>query len=208
MDYMPKSCVGKIPTHFNSDKYNHMFSTVFKYLIVYVLCLIILNWILMASTDSFNKTSDKSDDYKYGWNFNTLIDSIYFTFTTLTSVGYGDISPNTNFTKFVVSMEQLGMLFITFSVSQQQQMKDISETLHNFTPEQEKSLIKTIDLLKLKHDVTPTEVMKTVFEARDKFLIPLHRPETEFTKSRKFTNIISNASSMFKNRNSIRPSSI
>ena len=42
-----------------------------------------------------------------------VIDGVYFTTTTFSSVGYGDISPIHPASKLLVAMEQLFLLFIT-----------------------------------------------------------------------------------------------
>lgn len=44
------------------------------------------------------------------FGFTTLIDPFYFSFTTMSSVGYGDFSPKTNRAKAVVMSQQALLL--------------------------------------------------------------------------------------------------
>ena len=44
------------------------------------------------------------------FNFTSKIDPYYFSFTTATSVGYGDISPKTTKSKLIVMSQQLLIL--------------------------------------------------------------------------------------------------
>jgi len=50
---------------------------------------------------------------KYVANDNRIIDTIYFSFTTLATTGFGDILPNTNYARFLVMAENLVGLFLT-----------------------------------------------------------------------------------------------
>ena len=47
-------------------------------------------------------------------NCNTFIDHIYFSITSFTFTGYGDISPITQFAKIVTSIYILTMFYIIF----------------------------------------------------------------------------------------------
>ena len=40
------------------------------------------------------------------FNFKTMLDPYYFSFTTMSSVGYGDLTPKTNRAKLVVMTQQ------------------------------------------------------------------------------------------------------
>lgn len=61
------------------------------------------------------------------FGFTSLIDPFYFSFTTMSSVGYGDFSPKTNRAKLVVMSQQVlllieiaalvGLLFTTKKVN-------------------------------------------------------------------------------------------
>jgi hypothetical protein len=44
------------------------------------------------------------------------VDGIYFTTTTLSSVGYGDILPTTTIGKMVISAQQLIVLFLSWGM--------------------------------------------------------------------------------------------
>ncbi len=54
--------------------------------------------------------------YKYRTQFNglneksTYLDCFYFSFTTFSTVGYGDISPKTDLTKIIVMSQQVVLL--------------------------------------------------------------------------------------------------
>jgi len=41
------------------------------------------------------------------FGFETKLDPFYFSFTTMSSVGFGDISPKTNFAKSLVMLQQI-----------------------------------------------------------------------------------------------------
>ena len=45
------------------------------------------------------------------FNFKTMLDPYYFSFTTMSSVGYGDFSPKTNRAKMLV-MTQQGLMVV------------------------------------------------------------------------------------------------
>lgn len=44
------------------------------------------------------------------FGFKTLLDPFYFAFTTMSSVGYGDISPKTDSAKLVVMSQQIVLM--------------------------------------------------------------------------------------------------
>jgi voltage-gated potassium channel len=44
------------------------------------------------------------------FGFKSLLDPFYFSFTTMSSVGYGDISPKTDMAKLMVMSQQIVML--------------------------------------------------------------------------------------------------
>lgn len=44
------------------------------------------------------------------YGFKSLIDPFYFSFTTMSSVGYGDFTPKTDLAKLIVMSQQLFMI--------------------------------------------------------------------------------------------------
>lgn len=76
-------------------------------IIAVIMFMIVLNYILV-STGSTNSSATTTKD--------KMIDSVYFTTTSLSSVGYGDILPTTNTAKVCVSLEHLIVLAFGFGI--------------------------------------------------------------------------------------------
>lgn len=73
------------------------------------ICLFGLAFFLMHEQGGFGELVGRYDG--------TLIDSVYFSFTNYTTVGYGDISPTGNL-RFLAGMEAItGLSLITWSAS-------------------------------------------------------------------------------------------
>ncbi len=71
-----------------------------KKLIFYVTVSIIYALFYYKYRTEFNGLNDKS----------TYLDCFYFSFTTFSTVGYGDISPSTKFAKILVMSQQILLL--------------------------------------------------------------------------------------------------
>ena len=67
------------------------------FLLVIFIIFIIINYIIIDN-DGLNIKND-----------NTLVDSFYFTTTMVTSTGFGDMTPVKNWSKMLISLEQLIM---------------------------------------------------------------------------------------------------
>ncbi len=83
--------------------------------VVYIALCLMLNMYLIRTGGMGEKLQAKSSE-------DQLVDGVYFTTTTLSTVGYGDIAPQTPFAKCVVAVEQLsifavGLGLISFAVS-------------------------------------------------------------------------------------------
>lgn len=76
-------------------------------MIVVVVFLVIMNLILVSSGATNSSATTAKDK---------VVDSVYFTTTTMSSVGYGDILPTTNLAKVCVSMEHLIVLAFGFGI--------------------------------------------------------------------------------------------
>lgn len=57
------------------------------------------------------KTTDTYDSNDVN---GTLVESVYFTTTTLSTIGYGDISPKTQFGKLAIALEHLFIICVAF----------------------------------------------------------------------------------------------
>jgi hypothetical protein len=71
-----------------------------------------------------NKSTSSSNNYDYvNWNYfyhriedMTFIDSFYFSFVTLATIGYGDITPVTTIGKVVYGILGLGLVSLSVGV--------------------------------------------------------------------------------------------
>lgn len=77
-----------------------------RVVLTFVIIFLIINIICITYTELFNNNKDLPVHEK-------IIDGIYFTTTTFSSVGYGDISPIHPASKLIVSLQQLFLLSIT-----------------------------------------------------------------------------------------------
>ena len=71
-----------------------------------IIFIFVLNVLLMVNTDGFSNVSNKES--------NKVLDGIYFS-STISTVGYGDIYPVKNWSKCIVILEQLLIMYITIN---------------------------------------------------------------------------------------------
>jgi len=82
-----------------------------KHLIVAVL-IILVTFITINAFLLYNVETIHAFNNKKGNKLDAFVDSVYFTSTTMTTVGYGDIIPQTNSSKIFVTFMQLTALFL------------------------------------------------------------------------------------------------
>jgi len=100
-------------------------SKLLKVLFYYLAAITLINYFLQAEV--FNKALDMTftELILNITNFNNdntfcydLIDSLYFSFITITTIGYGDISPVTTIGQFIIIMQSIGgILLIALSLN-------------------------------------------------------------------------------------------
>jgi hypothetical protein len=64
--------------------------------------------LIIIITLAFGFIYSRMDPEEFG--FKTTLDPYYFSFTTMSSVGYGDLSPKTDRAKMLVMIQQVFML--------------------------------------------------------------------------------------------------
>ena len=80
-----------------------------------------------------------ANGFLYHSEFDRYVASVYWALTTVSTVGYGDITPSTNFERFLMLfVESIGVLFfasVTGSITSHiQRLNQVILTLHTFTP--------------------------------------------------------------------------
>lgn len=78
-------------------------------IIILVILIFMLNIYLFIDTKLFDNDKSKSI-------INRTIDSIYFTSSTLSTVGYGDIKPIHPISKLIVVVEQMFIIAVTYNI--------------------------------------------------------------------------------------------
>lgn len=81
-----------------------------KLVIVIIMVSLILHSILFQYSDWFN---NKKDETVTRWD--TFVDSVYFTFSTYSTVGYGDLLPANWKGKALITFEQMLVLYMMLS---------------------------------------------------------------------------------------------
>jgi hypothetical protein len=76
-------------------------------LLIFLILISIVHIILFIYTDIFNNNQD-SNKWEKG------IDGLYFTTTTFSTVGYGDLSPSHWGAKLLVIFEQIMLIWLSF----------------------------------------------------------------------------------------------
>jgi hypothetical protein len=78
--------------------------------ILIIMCSILNYYLIAQKHVNITQYADKVN------NTDLIINSIYFTFTTLSSVGYGDILPITNTGKMAVALQQMLVLLVSIGL--------------------------------------------------------------------------------------------
>ena len=94
--------------------YNRV-TKLFVIIVIYIIFMIFINYLIIEN-DGLNISNE-----------NSFTDSIYFTVTTVTSTGYGDISPNKKWSKMLVTLQQFLAFFMIISLMEVYQRKDIKD---------------------------------------------------------------------------------
>jgi voltage-gated potassium channel Kch len=90
-------------------KFTEEATKIFFGIMITLLILVIGNHYLLN-----NDHLEPSASYDKNSDYGILIESLYFSTTTLSTVGYGDILPKTEFGKLSVAMEHLFLLCVAF----------------------------------------------------------------------------------------------
>lgn len=92
-----------------------------SFLILIIFIIIIINWIIFAIDDynlknnikcNFNRNKKSDNEFESY----SLIDSIHYTLTSFSTIGYGDIIPNTTSAKIWTNFMHIIIIFITLKL--------------------------------------------------------------------------------------------
>lgn len=91
-----------------ADKIDHKFVKVnkLKIIIIVLVLFTLLYMILFNTTEGFNNRKTNI--------LETCIDGVYFSTTTIATIGYGDIVPIKYWSKFIVSLEHILLIYLTY----------------------------------------------------------------------------------------------
>lgn len=78
-----------------------------KILLIFFIVITILHIILFNKTDLFNNDKTKSTEEK-------TLDAIYFTTTSLSTIGYGDMYPVKPWGKILIIFEQIFLIVLSY----------------------------------------------------------------------------------------------
>jgi len=127
-------------------------SKLFKNLLLYLMIIFTINMLIfIVDGDAFNNNKDVSFVQK-------IIDCFYFSTTTMSTIGYGDITPQKWYSRMAVSLEQLmviAILYNTLQIEQEKQSHDLQDAL--LLTETEKENVRGIlDAMNKRKDVITT----------------------------------------------------
>ena len=127
----PKSVLKQIYNKISIFHYKN-WSHLFKYLIFYTMVIYIINLILMYSLDDQYSGIVKSTVSPDGTAINTprtiseiFLQPLYFTTTTVSTIGYGDICPTSTLTRTITAFQQLMLIFVLYNTLQNDQSKNL-----------------------------------------------------------------------------------
>jgi hypothetical protein len=90
-------------------RFTEQFPKILFGIVITLIILVIINIYLIDNGHIHTSNSYNPDDENA-----TLVESLYFSITTLSTVGYGDILPKSQFGKIIVTLEHLFILSILF----------------------------------------------------------------------------------------------
>lgn len=147
--------------------FKHNFTKLFIRIIIITVILFIINIIIIYNNGL---------NMEYKNNSQLISDSFYFTITTITSTGYGDILPNKQWSKVLIALEQFGIFFMVISLMEIYQREDIVEDMKEESNIMMKNKLSAmlqndgiIERIKLNPNVTKKEVVDNVMKATDIF---------------------------------------
>jgi len=123
----------------------------FWYVIFTILCIV-----LFLTTDGFN--NDKNAEL-----YDKIVDAIYYSTTTFSTIGYGDISPVKSWSKILTSIVQFIIIFITYNVVVEQNKNNIQ---HAF--DEEHKLQGIVDLMQ-KNNNTNLDNIENISEEKQRW---------------------------------------
>ena len=80
-----------------------------KKIFAFLLIILVLHILIFIISDSFYDTTDGKEISI----FQRCIDGIYFTTTTVSTIGYGDITPKHWTAKLLMSLEQIMLIYLS-----------------------------------------------------------------------------------------------
>ena len=90
-------------------KFTESFHKILFWVVVNLIVLVVINIYLIDNDHILT-----SNSYKPKEENATLVESVYFATTTMSTVGYGDILPKTQFGKIVIALEHLFLVCVAF----------------------------------------------------------------------------------------------
>jgi len=88
-----------------------------KNILLVLIFILVLNILLMVFTVAFNNTTNRSYDKDNNFiitpHWEEIANGLYFTTTTFSTVGYGDLSPIQWWSKCIISIEQIIIIYLS-----------------------------------------------------------------------------------------------
>jgi hypothetical protein len=98
------------PHLINTDK---VFGAVAAYVLIAITFACLFSMLQYVETKAFHIAEVNDPDGKMSWS-----DAMYFSFTVLTSTGFGEITPVTDMARSLIVIEQvLGVMYVAFLVA-------------------------------------------------------------------------------------------
>lgn len=116
------STLEKISNRLSSNGLLYVFQVVILWYIIFTIFCIIA----FINTDWFNNDKDVS-------NLEKTADAIYYSSTTFSTVGYGDISPTNRWCRIGVSVVQMVLIYITFNIVIESNKDNMVSAMENET---------------------------------------------------------------------------